>query len=35
MLLATGTTLSANTLGLLALLAGLAVTAGWLHWLYR
>ena len=35
MLLSTGTALSANTLGLVALLAGLAVTAGWLAWLYR
>ena len=33
--LATGTTLPANALGLLVLVASLAVTAGWLLRLYR
>ena len=33
--LATGFPMSANTAGLVVLAASLAVTAGWLLWLYR
>ena len=33
--LATGIPISANAAGLVVLVAGLLVTAGWLLWLYR
>lgn len=33
--LATGATIPANAAGLVVLVASLAITAGWLLWLYR